>query len=231
MLLEIFLRFAGQLGFERSEFGFAALRLRVVLAEVDVAFLQLGFEARDVGLEAVDQRVLHDFGEGFGAAGGLTAVAVGGLPLDDRELGGKLVELGSLVVKAFFGGDEAGLQAIAGERLLGGFELVAQGLGLASNHAAFWRAGSTLAEVDVDVGLGEGVGGRRAKAGSAPLKLMLMTLLSREGFTSSFFCSRLASQTTMLPFPSVSSCHCSLMMALSSMCSILTTRWATRSRC
>ena len=58
---------------------------------------------------------------------------------------------------------------------------------------------------------------------------MLMTLLSREGFTSSFFCSKAANQSINWPLPSVSSCHCCLMTALSSMRSSLTTALATRS--
>ena len=75
-----------QLGLEGGQFHFGTLGLRVVLAQVAAAFLQLGVEPGNVGLQALDDRALHHLGHGVGLAVLAFALAVGGLALDAGEL-------------------------------------------------------------------------------------------------------------------------------------------------
>ena len=58
---------------------------------------------------------------------------------------------------------------------------------------------------------------------------MLMTLLSREGLMSSFFCNKSTNHCSITPLPSASSSHCARSCGLSNSLRSRITRSATRS--
>ena len=162
-------RLGGQLAAQRLQFRLGAQGLRVVLAEDDIAFLQLGLQPGDVGLEAVDQRALHDLGHGIGLGVLALALAVGGLGLDLRQLARSFIELGRFIVQPFVGRDQAVRLLIARECGQCLVQPLARSLALLVEETRILACRCQLqVEVDVQVGLRKRVrhGGGKVRVGA-----------------------------------------------------------------
>ncbi|EXI65984.1 MAG: hypothetical protein AW07_04640 [Candidatus Accumulibacter sp. SK-11] len=145
------------------------LVLRMVLAEVARELLQPRFEARDVALELVHQRVRHDLVQRVRAAELLLAGGIGSLRLRLRELRGEFVVLLHLVVQALIGGDDAAFLLEVGKRLLGRLKALALRLHLTVEpDGVLARRLDTQLDRRVDVRVRKGVRHRRREGGFLP---------------------------------------------------------------
>ncbi|MCB1963445.1 MAG: hypothetical protein KDF24_09800, partial [Rhodocyclaceae bacterium] len=101
-------RFAGDALAQVGDVGLDAGDFGVVFAKPAGHLLAHAFLPREVGLEALDEAVLHHLGHAVGAAGlGLARAAVDLLRLHHGELGGQFGKARGFDVEALVGGDDA----------------------------------------------------------------------------------------------------------------------------